>query len=254
MYHIVDEPRSAREQRFCCLPRRFEAQMRFLRRSRITIMGLDEWIACRNGTTGPPERGVIVSFDDGFQDFYGNAFPVLQRYSIPAVLFVVSDLVGKSNEWMHRRGFPRREMLSWPQLRELKDGGITIGCHTRTHPRLPEIADEPSRLADEIGGARHVLQDALGTEVDYFAYPYGLFDDRVRSVVSEAGFKAACSVRAGFNQPDSDILSLRRLDVFGNDALWQFRQKIKFGRNAASRLFPLRYYGRRAATRFWRDG
>jgi len=228
--------------------------MAYLHDSQMTVMTLDQWMACRSGVKSFPEKGVIISFDDGFKSFHGRALPVLKRYSLPAVLFVLSDLVGKTNEWMQCRGFPRRDLLSWRDLELAAEAGVTLGCHTRTHPRLPEIADSPRLLLDEVGGARRKLQRQLGTSVDYFAYPYGLFDNRVKDVVSDAGFRAACSVRAGFSRPETDLMALPRIDVYGGDSLWQFKQKIRFGRNDARLLFPVRYYAGRVVNRFRMEG
>jgi peptidoglycan/xylan/chitin deacetylase (PgdA/CDA1 family) len=85
--------------------------------------------------------------------------------------------------------------------------------------------------------------------VTAFAYPYGLFDDDARQAVAEAGFRTACSTRSGFNGPDADRYLLRRIEVFGGDNLWQFRQKLKFGANDVSNLYPLRYYAGRILAR-----
>jgi len=67
----------------------------------------------------------------------------------------------------------------------------------------------------------------LGRPVEFFAYPYGLFDANVREMVANAGYGAACSTRSGFNRPGEDVFLLRRIDVFGTDRLWQFRQKLQ---------------------------
>ena len=91
--------------------------------------------------------------------------------------------------------------------------------------------------------------NALGKEVRHFAYPYGLFNDAVRDAVIAAGYRAACSTRSGFNRPGEDPYLLRRIDVFGTDRLWQFRQKLRFGSNESSRLYALRYYASRLRSR-----
>jgi hypothetical protein len=93
----------------------------------------------------------------------------------------------------------------------------------------------------------------LGKEVAHFAYPYGLFNAEVREMVVRAGYRSACSTRAGFNRPGEDAFLLRRIDIAGTDKLWQFRQKLHHGSNQAARLQPLYYYAGRVAARLRRQ-
>jgi peptidoglycan/xylan/chitin deacetylase (PgdA/CDA1 family) len=247
MYHIVAEPGSAQEARYCCTPRRFEAQMRHLGKAGLRLLSLDAIADALDGRAEWPDRGVAVTFDDGFADTFANALPILTRHRIPATMFAVSDLIGASNDWMSARGFPKRRLMSASELRAMSAAGVTIGSHTRTHPRLPELDRESKR--SEIRGSKARLEDVIGRGVTAFAYPYGLFDDDARQAVAEAGYRTACSTRSGFNAPDADRYLLRRVEVFGADNLWQFRQKLKFGANEVSNLYPLRYYASRVLAR-----
>jgi hypothetical protein len=85
--------------------------------------------------------------------------------------------------------------------------------------------------------------------VAHFAYPFGLFDERAVEAVEGAGYRTACSTRAGFNRHDEDRFLLRRIDVYGGDSLRRFRQKMRFGTNDASLTYPFRYYARRLGER-----
>jgi len=247
MYHIVAEPLSAQEARYCCSPGRFEAQMRHLAKTGTRLLTLDEIAGAFDGRIDWPANGVAVTFDDGFADTFVNALPVLARYRIPATMFALSDRIGASNDWMSARGFPNRPLMSAAQLREMVAAGVTVGSHTRTHPRLPELDALAKR--DEIRGSKARLEDLLGCGVANFAYPYGLFDEDARQAVEEAGYRSACSVRTGFNGPDVDRFLLRRIEVYGSDTLWQFRQKLKFGANDVSHFYPIRYYAGRISAR-----
>jgi peptidoglycan/xylan/chitin deacetylase (PgdA/CDA1 family) len=247
MYHIVAQPASAQEARYCCTPGRFELQMRHLGKAGLPLLTLDAIADTIDGRAEWPDRGVAVTFDDGFADTFANALPILTRYRIPATMFAVADRIGASNDWMSARGFPKRRLMSASELREMSAAGVTIGSHTRTHPRLPELDREAKR--SEIRDSKARLEDLLGRSVTAFAYPYGLFDDDARQAVAEAGYRTACSTRSGFNGPDADRYLLRRIEVFGGDNLWQFRQKLKFGANEVSNLYPLRYYAGRILAR-----
>jgi peptidoglycan/xylan/chitin deacetylase (PgdA/CDA1 family) len=246
MYHIVDTPRSAKEHRFCTPPGEFVRQMDHLAAA-YSPVGLDELADGVRGERPLPERAVHVTFDDGFTGVLEHAAPILSARAIPATLFAVSDRLGRSNDWMARRGFPERPLLTGAQLRELESAGFVIGSHTRTHARLPEL--DAAEVADEVASSKRALEDVLGRTVRYFAYPYGLQNDAVRGAVVEAGYEAACSTVSGFNRTGQDPFLLRRIDVFGTDRLWQFRQKLRFGRNESSRLYGLTYYGSRVKAR-----
>jgi peptidoglycan/xylan/chitin deacetylase (PgdA/CDA1 family) len=247
MYHFIDQPRSDKEARFCCAPQRFARQMCYLKESNYTVISLDKLIECIDGRATLPENGVVVTFDDGCKSNYLNALPVLLRYKIPATMFIVSDRIDGSNDWMHPRGFPHREILSKPQLMELKHAGISLGSHARTHPRLTQLKDEA--IKDEVGTSKQILEDMLGTTISYFAYPFGLYNQMVKDAVEAAGYQAACSTRSGFNRSGVDRFALRRIEIYGSDSLWKFRQKLKFGTNEMRLLFPVRYYATRLGSR-----
>ena len=246
MYHQVATPGSAQEHRFCTPPGDFVRQMQHLA-SAFAPVTLDRMLAGLRGEAPLPERAVHVTFDDGFTGVLEHAAPVLAGLSIPATLYAVSGRLGLSNDWMARRGFPERPLMTAAQLRELESAGFVIGSHTHSHARLTEIG--AARVAQEVGASRRELEDALGKAVQHFAYPYGLHDEAVRAAVVEAGYASACSTVSGFNRRGEDVFRLRRIDVFGTDRLWQFKQKLRFGRNESSRLFALQYYAGRAAAR-----
>lgn len=247
MYHFIDQPRSDRESRFCCTPQRFARQMRYLKESNHTLISLDKLIECIDGHATLPENGVVVTFDDGCTSNYSNALPVLLRYKIPATMFIVTNYIGQSNAWMHSRGFPFRKLVSRSQLQELLDAGISLGSHTRTHPRLTELSDDS--VMDEVRTSKQTLEDIIGKPVPYFAYPFGLYNQMIRDAVEAAGYRAACSTRSGFNRSDVDRFTLRRIEIYGSDSLWKFRQKLKFGTNDMTLLFPVRYYATRLVSR-----
>lgn len=246
MYHLVDIPRSAQEHRFCTSPQDFVRQMDYLV-AKYSPIALDELLCGVIGQRPLPERAVHVTFDDGFTGVLEYAAPVLAARAIPATLFAVSDRLGRSNDWMTERGFPERRLLTVAQLRELEPAGFVIGSHTMTHARLTEIGGD--RVADEIASSKMALEDALGSQVCYFAYPYGLLNEAVRGAVVEAGYRAACATVSGFNRCGQDPYLMRRIDVFGTDRLWQFRQKLRFGLNESSRLYGFRYYAGRVKAR-----
>jgi peptidoglycan/xylan/chitin deacetylase (PgdA/CDA1 family) len=240
MYHIVDHPKDEAEARFCCTPDRFDKQMRHLVSSGIPLMTMEHISECFSGMRAWPARGIVVTLDDGYQCAYTNALPVLERYKVPAIVFLVAGKVGETNNWAHLRKVPARKLLDWRELRELPGRGMSLGSHTVSHPRLPELPS--NSLSQELSNSRMILEDRLGISITHFAYPYGQMNEAVRDAAEQSGYRTACSTRPGFNNPDIDRFALRRIEIYGHDSLLMFKQKLKFGMNNASVLFPLRYH------------
>ncbi|ALP54076.1 hypothetical protein Tel_13565 [Candidatus Tenderia electrophaga] len=251
MYHILDTGCSGQEAKYCCLPERFAEQMAWLS-ERCQPVSLDRILEAQTGKIPLPPNAVAVSFDDGFASTFEHAMPVLEKYRIPATMYIVANRIGGDNDWMHSRGMPKRRLMDAGQIREMDAAGIEIGSHTLNHVRLPETGDEQMRR--EIGDSKTSLEELLAKPVRHFAYPYGLYNQATRDTVERAGYASACSTRSGFNNATTDRFLLRRIEVFGSDRLKHFRQKLKFGTNDAAWYLPLQYYSGRVLSRLGRRG
>ncbi|GMR16734.1 MAG: hypothetical protein BMS9Abin31_1106 [Gammaproteobacteria bacterium] len=240
MYHIIDNPRDASEEKYCCGVKNFEQQMQYLRQSEYSPISLDSYISSLRSKSQIPDKPIIITFDDGFEDFYRNAVPVAQKHDIPLTLFMVAKGIGGTNKWMHQRGKPKRNLLNQKELLACAKAGVTIGSHTLSHPRLTEVDDKTAN--NEIKLSKLHLQDVLGQEVKHFAYPYGLYDPEQLKIVEEAGYESACSTRSGFNRNNINLFELHRIEVYGSDSLWHFKQKLTFGTNDMTYLYPAQYY------------
>lgn len=123
-------------------------------------------------------RRLAITFDDGFENVYTNALPVLREFDVPATCFLIADRIGGATA----DGVP---YMSADQVRELRDGElVTLGSHTRSHPWLSAISDE-ARLAEEIRGSRADLEAAFDIEADRFCYPYSDRSPEAVSLVRE---------------------------------------------------------------------
>ena len=240
MYHIVDNPRDTSEQKYCCSVKNFEQQMQYLKQTEYSPVSLDSYISSLRNNSPIPDNPIIITFDDGFEDFLHNAVPAAQKHDVPLTLFMVAKGIGGTNQWMHVGGKPKRKLLNQKDLLDCAVAGVTIGSHTLSHPRLTEVDDKLAN--NEIKLSKMHLQDVLGEEVKHFAYPYGLYDPKHLRIVEEAGYVSACSTRSGFNRNDINLFELRRIEVYGSDSLWHFKQKLKFGTNDMSYNYPTQYY------------
>ena len=144
-------------------------------------------------------------------------------------------------------GYSTASLMDWADARQLLLDGFSLGSHSRTHPRLDEF--DGAALADEITGSKREIEDRLGTSIDFFAYPYGAFNARVRDFVQRSGFTAACSTQSGFNNLTTDRFALRRLDIQGTDSVATFLRSLVFGENSMTTGRALQYYAKRVVSR-----
>lgn len=247
MYHIINNPETPEEVRYACPPECFDKHMQQLKSNGFNPVSLDQIEQHLLFDKPLPDKAVAITLDDGFEDNYTHAFPILAKHNIPATIFLISGLIDSTNKWMSSRAYSQRNMLNWQQISVMDQQLISFGAHTVTHPKLTEL---DNALADcEIRSSKKTIEDKLGKACKHFAYPYGLFNTDNRNSAEAAGFSLACSTRSGFNDSQRDPFSLHRIEVYGDDPWWKVKQKLTFGMNNASILFPAKYYTERLISR-----
>ena len=249
MYHRIGEARNAWEAKYCVSSQRFSAHMQSLARAGRHAVSLTDFFAWLDGKCALPEGAFLLTFDDGFLGLHEHALPILSTLGFPATVFLVSALTGRHDEWCRASNpsgatYP---LLDRQHILEMAKHGFAFQSHTRHHADLPTLND--GSLADELAGSKAELEDLLSASVDYLAYPFGRYDERVLVATRAAGYRAAFSVQPGFNRPDIDRFRIRRLDVFGTDTPAMLTRKLHFGSNDGSLRQTMRYYGARLASR-----
>lgn len=135
---------------------------------------------------------VLFTFDDGFASICVTALPDLQKHGWNAVIFLITDYTGKTDDWDARILGKRRPMMTWAQALRWSDAGFTFGSHTKSHADLTALS--PRRLSVELVDSKARIENELGREVRYLSYPFGRHNERVREAVREAGYDAAFAV------------------------------------------------------------
>lgn len=229
MYHMIAHPKNANEARLCRTPDAFRKDMEQIRQAGYQALSFATVLDGVAGRVELPDKAVAITFDDGIACAYENAFPILQEFGYPASVFVVSSRVGGYNDFGERFGLPRRRMLTSNEVRELAESGVDIGSHTVNHLWLGKT--DKAVVFQELLESKKALEDMLGREVPHFAYPFGSWSVPARDAVIEAGYKGACSTLSGRNRKNTDPYLLRRSEIKGSDAPWQFGLKLNFATN-----------------------
>ena len=214
MYHSISPASvaSAQFRPFTVSSARFAEQMAYLSAQHYTPITVTQLVASRcPGGDALPQKSVVLTFDDGFADFYTAALPILTQHSFAATLFVTTAFVNATGRWLQKEGETARPMLTWEQLSELPAHGIECGAHSHSHAQL-DILPYASAKA-EIEHSKKCLEDHLGHTITSFAYPFGYQTARVRQLVQAAGFTSACAVKHGMSSAQDDPFALRRLMV-----------------------------------------
>ncbi|MEO8998289.1 MAG: polysaccharide deacetylase family protein [Rhodanobacter sp.] len=226
-YHnIAAAPHDIRRWRSLYVsPGAFARQMWLLRRFGYAGLSMSAAMPYLQGERSG--RIAIITLDDGYVDNLESALPILQHYGFSATCYVVSGSIGQYNQWDDERLGVRKPLMSAEQLRGWQRGGMEIGAHTRSHPRLTQCTD--AQLRDEIHGSKATLEDHLGTSVTQFCYPYGDADDRVAGMVRAAGFAAATTTRRGRASAGMDLWQLPRVQIARHHLLPQFAMRAMSG-------------------------
>lgn len=203
-FHAIDE----RESAISMSPRTFAHGMETLYKHGYRTTDLRSALDCVKRGGVFPDRHFVITFDDGYESVYAEAFPVLQRFESCATVFLAT---GQTNTSGRLAPFEGRSMLSWNEIRAMQEGGITFGAHTCTHPDLSRLPHDD--IIAEVTESKKIIEDALGKQVDCFAYPFGRFDSRCRDIVRQH-FVCACSDRLGFVSGRSDPFALKRIDAY----------------------------------------
>lgn len=244
---MISKPLSRNEEKYACPPSLFEKHMLELKNNGFVPVSLSE-IEHHFYLNSPlPKNAIAVTFDDGFEDNYTNAFPILTKHLIPATIFLATGSLNKHNYWMSMHGFPQRKMLSWRQIKIMSEHNIDFGAHTVNHPKLSKLSLESANY--EISASKQVIEEKLNKSCSHFAYPYGIFSNKNKIMVENSGFTLACSTRPGFNNIQRDPFLLHRIEVYGTDNWWKLKQKLTFGINDAGLFFPIEYYTSRLIKR-----
>lgn len=203
VYHSVHpsfEGESEMQKLFNVDPAMFTQQMSYLRDNHYNVIPLSRLESFLTQGTPLPHCPVVITFDDGWENQFAYAFPILQQFQYTATFYVIADAIDDP------------AYMSWTQVRAMANAGMTIGSHTRTHPNLAQVYDNDD-LRNEIVRSKSIIEERLGTTTSEFAYPYGAYNDETIQVVKDAGYTSGRSFTAGQQHAIEDLYTLKAIRV-----------------------------------------
>ena len=205
-----------------CMPKKtFDRQMRYLKENGYHVITAEDLVAFLEYRRGLPQKSVLITMDDGYRSVYNIAYPILNKYGFKATLFIYTSFVGVS-----------KMAITWDQLKEMRANGFAVGSHTIYHSDLTSPKENESdqdhiaRIRKELNGSKKIIDQKLGQNTSFLAYPFGYYDQRSIQMAKAAGYKLAMSVKRGGNPFFANPLTLRRDQILKKD-MQSFVSRLK---------------------------
>ncbi|EKD89838.1 MAG: polysaccharide deacetylase [uncultured bacterium] len=209
MYHYIasnPNPSDRARDSLSVSPDKFDAQMQYLLQNGYTPISLDTLYGIIYGHASKPEKPVVLTFDDGYIDFYTNAYPILRKYNFHAVSFIPTKLIGGSY------------YMSWNQIKEIASSGlVTFEGHTITHAYLPSLSF--SAAFKELSDSKKIIESYTGYPVNFIAYPGGSSNGNTWAAAQKAGYVGGLGTWYGKSWGPS--MNMPRIKVSG---LWNLKE------------------------------
>ena len=226
-YHSIDGSRSP----ISVSPAAFRRHIAYFLSAGIQVLSVDELLKQEDAVSA-----VALTFDDGYANVAVEAAPILAEHRLPATIFVATTYVGATNAWAAGDTYavPELPLLDWDALGQLRERGLDVGSHTRTHAHLQKLSD--AQIDEEIEGAARELAAALGVRPSGLAYPYGEVCDAARRAAARTHAWACTttfgtlSAHARHDLPRIDMWYFEepgRLETWGTPAFrrWVLRRR-----------------------------
>ena len=215
-------------------PKIFKEQMKILAENQyraVSVSKAAEIIGSKEGQFIPPlkdprERLVVITFDDGYQDFEIEAFPILKECKFSATVFLPVGFISKE-----RSNFKNKRCLSWDRIRELSKLGVDFGSHTMTHPNLRDL--QWGQVEREIITSKGIIEENLGKRVESFSYPYAFPDEdrglksKLRRLLTKSGYTSGVTTIIGTTTIGDDLFFMKRIPISSQDDSAFFQAKLE---------------------------
>ncbi len=220
MYHqVLDKQPALAKFNLHVLAADLEKQFQFLRDHGFKTVVFEDLLTKRM-----PKKPVILTFDDGYENNYRFLFPLLKKYKMKAVIYILADRKHKTNFWDKPLGEAEHALLKPSQILEMqKSGWVEFGSHSFKHDRLTLL--KKAEQEKQIAGSKKTLEGFLKKPVHSFAYPYGVFNEEIKKMTEAAGYTFGLAVQHGPARIQNDLMEIRRVHMFPKTSTFNFFRK-----------------------------
>jgi peptidoglycan/xylan/chitin deacetylase (PgdA/CDA1 family) len=212
MYHYIRRSPDKAGVPLSVLPEDFSAQMHYLKDHGYTTVTMRDLDLALLGRKVLPAKSVAITFDDGYQDFYSTAAPIMRPLGLTATNYIPTQMVGRPN------------YMTWSEIQQLDGEGFEMAAHSQFHVDVSKVS--AARAQIEIAGSKADLEQRLGHAVVDWAYPYGGFSYATVQQVSQAGYVSAVTTRPGAWHDATQMPLLTRVRVGGGETLDRFARSL----------------------------
>ena len=222
-YHMVATYTNDSGYSYNVPPQKFREQMRYLQQEGYTTITLLEFMKAKKGKFEMPDKPIILTFDDGYDNNYYEMLPILEEFGMKANVFMVTNKIGN-------KGY-----LTWEQLREMQKRGIEVGSHTANH--LPLTSLDEKKQDEEVYLSKLLMEWNGINTVFSLSYPNGKYNEPLTEILKEREYLSAVTGDGGLNNFDTDPYLLKRVNIphphFG---VYEFRWRL-FKAELMARIF-----------------
>ncbi len=231
-YHAIDPDVDASTRNVSVSLSSFREQMEWLHKEGYKTIGqkdLKEVIVSGKKLT---EKYVLITFDDGYYSLHQYALPVLSGLGFTAALFLSTSFIGNTYNQKDFGFVSHDRQLTWGEIKDLLANGWSVQSHGNRHERLNKLS--PEDIKNEVTISKNSIEQNLGTKVDSFAFPYGIYTSQVITQLKAAGYQFAYSVHSGKLFPKAGRYQLPRIEINNMDTMDSFITKVTTGYTSAS--------------------
>jgi len=204
-----------------------EEHLQFLQLNGYQILPLERLITAVSEKASLPAKSIFITFDDGYLNNLEYAYPVLQKYNVPATIFLPTNYIGQQSSW----DIKADDLMSINQLKSLKPSLISFGLHSHAHLNYKTL-NKAEITEDLQNNIRYFTENGLQF-LPAFAYPYGgrpknsTILNQMKEIMQSLGIVMAFRIGNRLNSSFSNVYELQRLDIKGTDSTAVFQKKVK---------------------------
>jgi peptidoglycan/xylan/chitin deacetylase (PgdA/CDA1 family) len=216
MYHgICTDPEKFRHPYFYIntSPEIFEKQMKFLHENKYQSISLNTAVNLMNLNKLDDGKYIVITFDDGYRDFFTEAYPILRKYNFTATVFIVTGHVGKL--------FKDKSCLTWDEIKFLNKNNVDFGSHTIHHPMLYSLGFK--QIEYELLESKNIIEENLNSKISSFSYPFAFpqqdknFVEKLKEILLKCNYKIGVTTKIGIATRNDNPLFLKRIPINSSD-------------------------------------